>query len=936
MPYQPQTRDTFYKGRQAYNPSIQAYKEAKEQDVEDAKFMKDMEATGKDYRDALIAWDKNAKALDDEAVNFWKQVSPTMTKLVGETMPKALMMKEEADVEKAQERWRNYDEAKKTKIREEAALFVKDQQGIENSRLSIAERADDLGLHEYATYVRGQNKNQVTWLHLKLMRDKLPDFEREISDRIRTSGLEPDNFEGRRKIIGDYKKEFFPTINIQGFRNDIINSQILEQVDGMGEKYLNRQQLIVRKSQSEARVVTHQENLINGLFDWDPNKEGGDPGTLREFASTFIRDIETEAHIQEKPNASNIAVDTLYETLARWEKEAVDGGMDEDEARLKIRMLLNGEGKYPVLVPHSGQGGKLVPISRLKGNNLSYRAYLNSSQRKTQNIPTNGITGNNNPLNNDPEIGTKDATEKTFGWKTSYDKDNKTVINEGILDRWNKNPPTQKEHEEVIARAEEWYKDGRIHRSTLLEIKNWEEQRQGPGESKSIIERHLATREGAGPLYIKEGEEWLQLVDKETLQTYIDDGKIKVVDTVADEAKIDTEMESLISIIGTDNYRNEYLIQELRGEVKSRLHARMYPGTDTGSIPQDFDVDSTLKEIVDGLKQEVRDGRDNPVSPYYKKDGILVNQMTWQDDWFGGFGKDKAERERLASELALRKLGADGNYNQTKIYNTEQLKEQSRVVLGRVFFEPEFIKNALRLGVNPYELYNAQAKLNNFEEKDYVTKPDNVKFWDTLSSGELQTLGKLLEGNTGGFLGGDGDRYSYNRLNKSAARIIDRKIKKAVDGNENLTYRPNERKLLQTLAEGNVTDSDPENDRYGRYGMSKADIIRHLQDDRIPEELRGMSMADFLKPQNAELQQKVAIYHMQELTNTIYGDGTVEEIRTTTNYTSTHNIPRKSPSPVIREILSKWRGETYTPGQPSPQNTLDMIQYNTLIRGGSL
>ena len=938
MPYQPQTRDTFYKGRQAYNPSIQAYKEAKEQDVEDAKFMKDMEATGKDYRTALIAWDKNAKALDDEAVNFWKQVSPTMTKLVGETMPKALMMKEEADVNKAQEVWRGYDAEKKAQIRKEAEDFVKQKIATEDQRLSIAERADKYGFSEYATYVRGQNKNQVTWLHLKLLREKLPDFERQVSDEVAKAGLDPNDFVGRRGIIDEVKKKFYPTINIQGVRNDILNSQIYKDVDGMGEKYLARQQLIVRKNESEARVQTAKEELKSGLHFWDPNAEDGDAGNVRVLGANFLRSVEVEATVQENPNASNISVSTLFSTLAEFEKEAIEGGMESDDDRNKVRMLLNGEGRFPVLVPHSGQGGKLVPISQLKGENLSYRAYLNSTARKNQQLPISGINGNNNQINNDPDIGTKDATEKAFGWTTSYGEDKKTVINEGILDKWNKEPPTKEDHEKVIVRAEQAVQNGELHPSTLLEIRNWEDGRQGPSESKSIIERHIATKQGSGPLYVQRDEPWLQLLDKDTLQKeYIAKGKIKVVDTVADDATVDTAMESLISEVGTDNYRNEYLIQELNAEVKNRLHARMYPGTDLdgtkGTPPEDFDVDSNVAEIVKELKQEVRDGRDDPSSPYYKKDGILVNQTAWQDNWFDR-GKNKRERDKLASELALRKLGPNNDYVNTTIYNTEQLEGLSETVGDRTYFSSDFIKSSLKLGVNPYDLYNAQAARQKPPLKP-AQKPDNVKFWGNLSAGELQTLGKLLETGEG--------TYNYNRLNKAAARIIDHKIKQASDGDDSRRYRPNERKLLQTLGTGNVTDSDTENDRHGKYGMPKADIERHLKDDRIPKELRGIPLADFLKPENANLQQKVAILHMQELTNNAYGDGKTRErnrfgakVPTITGKGFRWKSHDKAPGPVVREILSAWRGETYTPGQPNPQNTLDMIQYNTLIRGGSL
>ena len=91
MPYQRQTREVFFKGRPALDPSKQMYGEIKEQEKVDNAFIKDMEKAGRDYRDALIAWDKNQATLDKEKVDFWKQVSPTMTKLVGETLQRKLV-----------------------------------------------------------------------------------------------------------------------------------------------------------------------------------------------------------------------------------------------------------------------------------------------------------------------------------------------------------------------------------------------------------------------------------------------------------------------------------------------------------------------------------------------------------------------------------------------------------------------------------------------------------------------------------------------------------------------------------------------------------------------------------------------------------------------------------------------------------------------------
>lgn len=58
MQYKRQTKDVYYKGRQALDPSKQLYKEDKLKTQNEKSFINNAAIQGKQYEQALDTWDK--------------------------------------------------------------------------------------------------------------------------------------------------------------------------------------------------------------------------------------------------------------------------------------------------------------------------------------------------------------------------------------------------------------------------------------------------------------------------------------------------------------------------------------------------------------------------------------------------------------------------------------------------------------------------------------------------------------------------------------------------------------------------------------------------------------------------------------------------------------------------------------------------------------
>ena len=56
MTYQKQTKDVWFKGRQAFNPSKLLEKENKDLETQSLRYAKELEAQGKSYTAALKVW----------------------------------------------------------------------------------------------------------------------------------------------------------------------------------------------------------------------------------------------------------------------------------------------------------------------------------------------------------------------------------------------------------------------------------------------------------------------------------------------------------------------------------------------------------------------------------------------------------------------------------------------------------------------------------------------------------------------------------------------------------------------------------------------------------------------------------------------------------------------------------------------------------------
>ena len=464
-----------------------------------------------------------------------------------------------------------------------------------------------------------------------------------------------------------------------------------------------------------------------------------------------------------------------------------------------------------------------------------------------------------------------------------------------------------------------------------------------------------------GTLYISANDPILEQLDENTKQQYEKDGKIRIVQRLPGETDNGTALTDAMSMISAEvpqgNYRGEFVLQALEKKLETELLNRMYPGHDQGvegvlptGVKDTFDGDEValINTIRDEILTELKQGRNDESSDYYVKDGVFVNQMKWQDNWFSRWGADATEREALRTQQQIRKakiISSEGNaWETTSIFTAKQLINARSVRIDRAgtkrvgpeeYLSNDFIKAALDIGVNPWKLYQAQRGLLSKDEQakvPKVTEPSAVQKLK-FTNAELKTLGMLLDDGTG--------RINYFRLNKAASRVLNQKLRSLIQGDDERRFRPDERKLLKVL--GKQSLDYQEGNRIGKYAMAKEDVVRILSE--IKPEFK-FNLNKFLT--DADLQRDVANAHMLALTNKAYGDGKVHDrslggqLRSAVNQITgvdplsfiRKNYHLKDAGPIVRQILHDWKGLEYDPQNPLTYRELN--EYRILLGGGTL
>lgn len=200
--YQKQTRDVYFKGRKAYDPSKQMYQEAEATAKRDGAVIKDMLRQEKELQEAWKVWDKNQKLVDDELIAFWKQMKD-VPKTVTDTVIAGGKIWRDKSIEKANEDWENSTEEEKEALTKYYQGLLKESREVQNQRDDNADQAEALGAPpEIPAFLRGQNKHYLNTMMLKVGKEHLYSFD-DVTNTVWTSNEKKYSWNGEPFAASD-------------------------------------------------------------------------------------------------------------------------------------------------------------------------------------------------------------------------------------------------------------------------------------------------------------------------------------------------------------------------------------------------------------------------------------------------------------------------------------------------------------------------------------------------------------------------------------------------------------------------------------------------------------------------------------------------------------------------------------------------------------
>ena len=949
MPYQRQTHRVSFKGRTVADPSKALYAEAREQDKVDNAFIKDMEQRGKDYQASLVAWDKNLAALDQEKVNFFKQVSPAMEKLLGQTLKQGLEIKERADVKTERERFSALKPEERVELKEQSQEFYKNKHKIKNERASLADKARELGLKEYAEYVENLNKTELATLQIKLMEMGLPSFRKSLDtallDDERKYTYNGKEFTGAtalssgqfQVIAESLEDDFRGAANIAGVDHRLVSAVVGDRAESIREQWLLGVETQISQERANELIRDTGEQFLASFHGWDP-ETGEDAADFQGQLNTVFLNLARGYRAQGKDNPDALARNTVKKLLDSLYNEA----QDKPAAREKIDALLSGNNGQMILHGHKGYP-KGIALADLDDSRFSINKYWTSNQV--------GI-GDNTQI---AGIGTDEIQTKSkeIGWSTTSTK--QEDIQNTTKYKWTqilKNGGTipEGEYQKFWDHAN---RNG-AYTSILAEIMDFKDGSVRIYDAKEST-RILKDLEATHRKEFQKDIEVLNLLDKETLDKFLEKRGINLVENVYgtqdNGGALDRSNAALKQAIQGDSETwtvdMEKLFEIKSEQIKNRVLAKRYPPGERG---KDAPIEELQNEgdLIDSITGEVINSElPTETAPGGKYErNKETNDFNLVPGRKSIWARDQRERARLEMEVSLRKINEarDKNTDGSPISKSETFftRDQLLNVLkngyttdsrGRRTYTGElpadFIKASLEMGEWPADvLRNQIERINNAKDKEgkLINEPippeliqatQGSSAWQKTFKNprELLELTKILD---------DGDgRYSFRKPNKTAARIVDEKLNQLLLQNGQ-PVRPNEAMILNTVQKDSGGDyrwrSDTNNNdqtRLGKYGIPLGLAKELYSTTSIGGAWPGAEK--FL--QDEKLQDKLAGLLVKSL---IYKQ---EKAQPTRRRTRQQTMVRKNTAVMLRGILNDWTGAD--PNDPNTQlnNTLFLNSY---------
>ena len=427
MPYKRQTKDVYYKGRQALDPSKQLYKEDKLKTQNEKSFINNAAIQGKQYEQALDTWDKGEAKKYQERIDFWDQVSPAMSKFFSEDLVKGLELRKNIQSDYGLRKWNELDDEKKLLYTHQNNQILARQHEINQEKIRYSDIADQLGFTEYGNFLRGISKNGRTAVFLELAKETtatLPgDLKTAFDGQLKNqdgSEMSWVDSEGTKffakdidkvpalradrinRIMSSVLQENRLRAGITGLNNDLINSQIGDDIDAA-----KAAQLKILDKNSRVRTAIENTNetklQIKNLFTTNLEKNSTDTSyvfkagpngetnplvkVLENAYDSFFRDGLS----QEKASPDQYAVEQLAGVLNDIYQNSKEQGVMEDF--IKDVIGYNGAriDGVTILMEHRDGSGKKVSLADINSKYFGAEQAWNTS---TNNLGS-GQSGNN-------------------------------------------------------------------------------------------------------------------------------------------------------------------------------------------------------------------------------------------------------------------------------------------------------------------------------------------------------------------------------------------------------------------------------------------------------------------------------------------------------------------------------------------------------------
>ena len=922
--YKRETRQVYFKNRAVHDPSKQLFEESRAKAQSDKSLIADMEKTGRDYSKALDSWNKNLTELGKEEAEFFKTVTPALTKFLGEDLIKIQKMRVEATDDKIVYDFSQKSQEEQNSIRRGHELTfaqIGENRGkrmdLEAQAREIFEKTKSKDALAFAEYLQAHNKRQDTSIFKMLMNENLQSYDYTLteafqqSDKIYTdrstgekfAGNEADTAERVQTVIDEERQKFYRATQVGGINTGIIAA--------FSEGTLNQKSELVRSSelkkinirQAKANFASELDNVETalGITNLTTNDEGD--WAFRRFdgeISPEVKQTLTGALKVLEQQAYNAGIDNpqqyAYEQLGERLRTIANG----DEAKIEFfDQVLGVYGKdHPnaILLTHSADGkdvtfGGLNNKARsIFGSNGTPGSWAGNTRLSSENTTGSGEAST---------IGTK-AFEK--GWYATKWKPEGLVAEESL---WDSSHPDH-------AKWQGTYK---------WEIAKMVEN----GDSSDVINARLqemaeeALESGAAPELHNEILGFTPPKNEKQLQTFL----IKNAEELARGNEIHTK--DLEGFFVNKRAMNEWL-EKQEGSLKDMVIVDEYSQNEdqitkaedtTYRIIQSLSPsnewtpgkEAILDEIIEtamtvsnrddsisfqqaltdtlGIYRNIQVEKQTEHEWYQNKDGGFYRFKGHKDQWKSSdrrseFQSDIAQANARRHDMVKRGLTPFNDEDLTNIAEEfsstgtlplEFLTVAANATQGTEVSVVDYLNNLIENSNDP----KLKAK---FGGKSFEASEDLKEILRIFPSNKLNTLYKLTKG-------GDFEYSSSNDFNVSASRIINQEINKdlsrrvkpwswlnplGVSWEDNRPVLPNQNGLLKTFEAGFNNGAGNKNAiithedgrvQLGKYGINKRDAER-IWSLRYPNET--YSDDKFLKNENNE-QLEIAKYFISELTN---------------------------------------------------------------------